>query len=118
MTERVKHKLNSSQASCPLPTGSSPTELPTTVTELLAVIAKTAASSFDRVTHFPTSSVRFSLFTLAHVRSPDEDEGILIHREHRFKRPLTCINRESTNINARASDNRVCHFVSAQFSGS
>lgn len=49
MAVRVKHKWSSSPASCPLPTGSSPSELPTAVTQPPAVIAKTAARGFDRV---------------------------------------------------------------------
>lgn len=64
MAERVKHKSSSSPLSCPLPTGSSPSELPTAVTEPPAVIAKTAASAFDSHT-LSTSSVRGSAFNVS-----------------------------------------------------
>lgn len=121
MAVRVKHKSNSSPASCPLPTGSSPTELPNAVTELSAVIAKTAASSFD--SHTLSHQLRQVLSFYTCTRTiPWQGRVFWSSANIVLSGTLTDVNKESTNINTCASDNRVCHFVSiinaAQFSGS
>lgn len=70
---------------------------------------------------FPTSSIRFSLLH-SHTYVPRGGPVFWSTASIVLSGPLTGVNKESTNINACASDNRVCHFVSitnaAQFSGS